>query len=78
MNTIEALAAVIAENRQYINQLEKDLDTATSKAARFETQFRMAVDALDETQDALRLAKKEITQLQSELSNYSTEEPTWD
>lgn len=75
MNTVEALAYVIAEQKQQIDQLEMDCDVLANKATRYMTQFEMTENALKEVQHALReckeslrLAGLEVAELHKDLS----------
>lgn len=70
MNTIEALAVVIAEQRQHVHQLEVDLDTVSHRAKRFETQFNTAEETCKTLRESLRLCKAEISDLKRLLSEY--------
>ena len=71
MNQLEALASVIAEQRQQIEQLEMDEVILQRRASRFETQFNMANDVIAELQEALRLCKAECVELKKQLSDYN-------
>jgi chromosome segregation ATPase len=71
MNTLEALALVISEQRDQIDQLEQDVDIMKNRALRYETQFNMSENALLETREALRLCGAEVSELKRQLSEYT-------
>jgi chromosome segregation ATPase len=71
VNVVEALAYVIAEQRDQIDQLEQDVDVIKNRAIRYETQFNMANDVIAELKEALRLCGAECADLKKDLADYN-------
>jgi hypothetical protein len=70
VSELSALAQVIAEQKEQINQLELDIDLVTRRAERYEVQFNQARDTVVMYMDQNRTLREEVAYLTGELAGF--------